>query len=102
MKLTLSGEVRREVNRSSTAWEKAVCGVKIHVRSRAGSCTCSLGQSSGQGWSSQWGSHIHPNSDPPTAPMHPTNDSHNSFEMDLAFKIYMFPKMPNDMVFIHL
>lgn len=47
MKLKFSAAVKREVNMSSTAWEKGPCGVKSLVRSRVGSCSWSLWQSSG-------------------------------------------------------
>lgn len=52
MKLKFSAEVKREVNMSSTAWEKGPWGVKSLVRSRVGSCSWSLWQSS------RWGATV--------------------------------------------
>lgn len=50
MKLKFSAEVKREVNRSSIAWEKGPWGVKSLVRRHVGSCSWSFWQSSRWGW----------------------------------------------------
>lgn len=58
MKLKFSAAVKRDVNMSSTAWEKGPCRVKSFVRSLVGSCNWSFWQSSSGGGtvkhSEQW------------------------------------------------